>query len=232
MVDPVPTKRPVINKHSVGGAAAGAVIACCVVFTPFWEGTDYVAKPDMVGTGHPTTWCHGQTNVDRDAAHKVQAGQRFTKQECDAELAKSLPAYFDPVSRCVRVPVPVKAMASIVDAAYNAGPARVCQSPMVKQFNAGNIRAGCDAFDGWIVRGDGHVLQGLIARRAGELHGDKRKSERALCLEGLSDPKADWYLPSGAPHVANAPKPVATTPAPKPKIGFWSSLINAIFNRR
>lgn len=226
--------RPIINKHSVGGAAAGAIIACCVVFTPLWEGTDYVARPDMVGTGHPITWCHGQTNADRDAAHKVKAGQRFTKEECDAELAKSLPAYLDPVSKCVRVPVPVKSMAAAVDAAYNAGPARVCQSPMVAAFNRGNIRDGCNAFDGWIVRGDGHVLPGLIARRSGELHGDKRKSERALCLDGLSDSQSEWYLPDGAPRLANAIPPDNPKPTSAPRsFGSWfSDLINAIFKRR
>lgn len=199
-----------IKKTVATVGSAGAVVACCVAFTPKWEGTDYVAKPDRVGTGHPITWCHGQTNVDRDAAHRVKTGQRFTKEECDAELAKSLPKYLDPVSKCVHVPVPVKAMAAAVDAAYNAGPARVCQSPMVKHFNEGNIRAGCNAFDGWIVRGDGHVLPGLIARRSGELHGDKRQSERALCLEGLNDPASEWFVPNGA-HIADA-KPVA---APK-----------------
>lgn len=195
-------------KQKVAGGAAGAVLATLVVFTPTWEGTDYIAKPDAVGTGHPITWCHGQTNADRTPGNKVVSGQRFTKQECDAELEKSLPAYLNPVAKCVHAAVPVKSMASIVDAAYNAGPARVCSSPMVKDFNAGNIKAGCDAFDGWIVRGAGNVLPGLIARRAGEKHGDHRKSERALCLEGLKEEtdKSKWFYPPSAPQPVK-PKP-------------------------
>src|SRR5581483_11841657 len=95
------------TKQKVASAAAGAVLTTLVVFTPTWEGTDYVAKPDAVGTGHPITWCDGQTNVDRDAAHQVKSGQRFTKQECDAELEKSLPAYLNPVAACLRAPVPI-----------------------------------------------------------------------------------------------------------------------------
>lgn len=196
------------KKQNAAAVASGAVLATLVVFTPGWEGTDYVAKPDAVGTGHPITWCHGQTNADRDAAHQVQSGQQFTKQECDAELAKSLPAYLNPVAKCLKAGVPVKSMASIVDAAYNAGPARVCSSPMLRHFNDGDIKAGCDAFDGWIVRGNGNVLPGLIARRAGEKHGDKRKSERALCLEGLKEETdvSKWFYPPSAQPPAK-PKP-------------------------
>lgn len=212
------------TSHKVIGGSVGsaAVIAATVAFTPAWEGTDYVAKRDMVGTGHPITWCHGQTNVDRDAAHQVKAGQRFTKTQCDDELAKSLPLYLDPVSKCVHVPVPVKTMASLVDGAYNAGPARVCNSPMVKHINEGNIRAGCNAFDGWIITGDHRVLKGLIVRRAGELHGDPRKSERALCLEGLNDPDTEWYLRSADRIVTEKPTKVAEL-APAPKKKHWYS---------
>jgi lysozyme len=221
-----------IHKKIIGGAAGAAMVTTVVVgFTPTWEGTDYVAVRDRVGTGHPITWCHGQTNVDRDAAHQVHVGQRFTKQQCDDELAKSIHLYLDPVSKCVHVPVPIKTMASIVDAAYNAGPGRVCQSAMVRHFNEGNIRDGCNAFDGWIVRGDGHVLKGLIVRRAGELHGDKRKSERALCLEGLNDPDTDWYLRDAARIVSEhreEPKPYdppIETSAPPKKRGWLSWLL-------
>ena len=213
------------TSQKIQGGAAAAVLATLVIFTPAWEGTDYVAKPDAVGTGHPITWCHGQTNADRDTDHKVKSGQRFTKQECDDELKKSLPAYLNPVAKCLHAPVPVKSMASIVDAAYNAGPARVCSSAMVKHFNAGEIKAGCNAFDGWIVRGAGNVLPGLIARRAGELHGDKRKSERALCLEGLKEEtdKSKWFYPPSVPPPAPS-KPVAASKANP--VSIWVRLYN------
>jgi lysozyme len=76
----------------------------------------------------------------------------------------------------------------LVDAAYNAGPAAVCKSPMVKKMNAGDVAAGVRAFEGWYVRSDGKVRKGLVARRSG-IKGDKRKSEMQLCLEGVNDPK-------------------------------------------
>lgn len=200
-----------VKKTALTGGSA-AVIGCLVAFTPIWEGMDKVAKRDMIGTGHPITYCYGQT----DEFGHVEVGTRFTKAECDAKLAESLPKYLDPVGRCVRVPVPVKVMASLVDAAYNAGPAAVCRSPMVKNINAGNLRAGCEAFRGWFVRSDGQVRRGLIARRSGI---DSRKSERSLCLEGLSEPAGQWYA-HDARKVATAPPP-APAPVKKRSLFWW-----------
>jgi lysozyme len=193
-----------------GGAAGAGCIAACVAFLPGWEGTDYVAKRDAIGTGHPITYCHGQT----DEFGKVKVGTRFTKEQCDEMLAASLPKYLAPLQKCVKVAVPDKSMAALLDAAYNAGPAAVCgtetkkpgdkgykpMSPMVHLMNAGDIRGGCNAFAGWYVRSDGQVRKGLVARRSGI--GDGRKSERDLCLEGLTNPSAPVSHPATKAAVA------------------------------
>lgn len=184
-------------KRTVGSVAAGtggaAVIAATVAFLPAWEGMDKVAKRDMIGTGHPVTYCYGQT----DEFGAVKVGTRFTKQECDEKLAQSLPKYLAKLGACLKVELPVKTKAALLDASYNAGTGAVCKSPMVAKMNAGKIAAGCDAFDGWYVRSDGQVRKGLVARRAGEKHGDHRKSERALCLEGVDEglpkPAKKWW---------------------------------------
>jgi lysozyme len=201
------------TRKVVGGTAAvgtAAVIAATVAFLPGWEGMDKVAKRDMIGTGHPITYCYGQT----DEFGKVRVGTRFTKQECDAKLAESLPRYLAQIGPCVKVPVPIKTMASLLDASYNAGSAAVCRSPMVAKINAGNTRAGCEAFAGWYIttknNGQRKVVPGLINRRNGEDHGDPRKSEKRLCLEGLSEVKTGWYL-----HESHAPVQLAE-PAPPP----------------
>lgn len=189
---------------TAGGAGA---IACCVAFLPAWEGTDHVAKRDMIGTGHPITYCHGQT----DEFGKVKVGTRFTDAQCDEMLAASLPKYLAPLQKCVTVTLPDKTMASLLDAAYNAGPAAVCRSPMVDKMNAGHIREGCNAFEGWYVRSDGQVRKGLVARRSGI--GDGRKSERDLCLEGLTKPDVPAVHPAQRASVSV----VATT-----KKHWWS----------
>ena len=200
-----------------GGAATAAVIATCVIFTPSWEGTDHVAKYDKIGTGHPLTWCHGQTPADDKT---VKPGQRFTEQQCDEYLAKSLPKYLDDIGPKLIVPIPVKSMAALVDAAYNTGPAAVNKSPMVRLFNDGRPYEACDAFAGWYIRSAGQVRKGLIARRAGETIGDTRKSERALCLEGLADKHSLMYLWPDAP---TPPKPPEAPKAATFNSWFWSN---------
>jgi lysozyme len=189
---------------TVATAGSAGVIACAVAFIPGWEGMDKVAARDRIGTGHPITYCNGLTSHDGS----VRIGQRFTKQECDERLAKALPPYLAEIEPCIHVALPDKTKASLLDAAFNSGSGAVCKSPMVAKMNAGNIRAGCNAFNGWYVRSDGEVRTGLIDRRAGELHGDKRKSERALCLEGLG-------TASGGGVVTHAVKIISTaTPSP------------------
>lgn len=164
------------------GAGGLAVIAAATTILTVWEGTDLVAKKDMIGTGHPMTYCHGQT----DEFGKVKEGQRFTPAQCKDLLAKSLPKYLTPLQKCVTVEIPVKTMAALLDAAYNAGPAAVCRSPMVKKINAGDLTSGCKAFEGWYIRSDGQERRGLVARRSG-LPGDKRVNEMQLCLEGVKE---------------------------------------------
>jgi lysozyme len=170
-------------RRSVTTTGGAGVIAACVAFLPMWEGMDKTARRDAIGTGHPITYCYGQTSEFGD----VRVGTTFTKAECDAKLAASLPKYLDQLDRCIRVDMPDKTKAALLDGAYNAGSAAVCRSPMVAKMNAGDLEAGCNAFDGWYVRSAGVVRAGLIDRRAGEEHGDHRKSERGLCLEGLRE---------------------------------------------
>lgn len=200
-------------------SGAGA-IACCVAFTPTWEGMDPVAKRDMIGTGHPITYCNGLTSVDG----KVKVGQRFTKAECDKALAEALPKYWAKIEPCLEAPLPDKTAASLLDASFNAGPGAVCRSPMVDKMNNGDLRGGCNAFSGWYVRSDGKIRTGLIARRNGEDHGDHRKSEKRLCLEGVAEgmttnggalavaaKSINARLPTPVPAVELAPEPKPVT---------------------
>lgn len=190
-------------KKTIGTIGGAGVIAAAVAFTPSWEGMDVVARPDMIGTGHPVTYCYGQT----DELGRVKPGTRFTKKQCDAALAASLPKYLAKIEPCIHVELPDKTMASLLDAAYNAGHVAVCKSPMVARMNAGDIAGGCKAFDGWYVRSDGQVRRGLVARRGG----DGRKGEKQLCLEGLAD----------GTRTVIARAPIVPKPAPKATCSWW-----------
>jgi lysozyme len=155
--------------HKVAGA-----IAICMTVTAAYEGLDLVAKRDRIGTGHPITYCHGLTSTDG----AVAIGQRFTPEQCKELLAGALPKYLVPIEACIHISLPDKVKASLLDAAYNAGPAAVCKSSMLVRMNAGDLAGGCNAFKGWYIRASGKVVKGLINRRNGE---------RQLCLQGLSE---------------------------------------------
>jgi lysozyme len=183
------------TKKVVTGAGTAAVIAATVAFLPNWEGMKTVASRDKIGTGHPVDYCYGQT----DEFGTVKVGTRFTKKQCDENLAESLPHYLALIEPCIKVALPVKTKASLLDASYNAGPAAICRSPMVAKMNAGDLRGGCNAFKGWYVRSDGVERRGLVARRSGI--GDGRKSERDLCLEGVAEglPRPSVQVVEAAP---------------------------------
>jgi len=185
-------------KKTAATAGGAGVIACAVAFTPIWEGMDKVAARDRIGTGHPITYCNGLTSHDGS----VKVGQRFTKKECDERLAEALPKYLAQIEPCIHVALPDRTKAALLDAAFNAGPAAVCRSPMVAKMNAGNLRAGCLAFAGWYVRSDGKVRAGLIDRRNGEDHGDPRQSEKGLCLQGLKE--GTWSADGAISHAAKS----------------------------
>jgi lysozyme len=191
-----------MSKSDKIAAGSAGVIAIAITFTPIWEGIWTTAKVDTIGTGHPVTYCYGQTSE----FGKVAAGQKFTVEECKQKLAESLPKYLAAIEPCIKVPLPSKTKAALLDAAYNAGSAAVCRSPMVAKMNAGDIRGGCAAFDGWYVRASGRVVQGLINRRSGD---KTRKGEKELCLEGLNEP------------VIVAPTSIPAQPAKPPKHTLW-----------
>ena len=170
--------------HKAGAVGTG-VIAIALAFTPAWEGLWTTAQVDTIGTGHPVTYCYGQTTENGS----VKAGQKFTPEQCKDLLAKSLPKYLAQINPCIKVAIPDKTRAALLDAAYNAGSSAVCKSPMVAKMNAGDLRGGCEAFDGWYVRASGRVVKGLIARRSG----DTRQGEKELCLEGLDTPPSSRW---------------------------------------
>lgn len=167
---------------AISAALMAAIVSTLIGFTPQWEGMDKVARRDAIGTGHPITYCYGQTSEFGD----VKVGQRFEKVECDEKLKESLPKYVLGVARCATRMFPVKVWAALVDAAYNAGVTAVCNSIMLRLMNDGQFVAGCSAFSTWYIRSNGVIRKGLIARRGG-LKGDPRPSERDLCMEGLTD---------------------------------------------
>jgi lysozyme len=113
----------------------------------------------------------------------VKMGQRYTEAQCAALLEHELVVHAQGVMRCT----PTLAgdgrdhqRVAAVLLAYNIGVGAYCGSTVAKRFNAGQWRAGCDAFAMWNkarVNGTLRPVAGLTARRG---------RERAICLKGAA----------------------------------------------
>ena len=155
-------------KHAVAAGATALVLAVPLVAK--FEGLWLTAKVDRIGTGRPISWCYGETQGN------VKAGQRFTKEQCDAMLAARLPQYANAIAPCIKVHISDKTRAALVSFSYNVGTSAACKSTAFKLLNAGNTRGACDALMNW-TRAQGKFVQGLANRRA---------AERRLCIEGIN----------------------------------------------
>jgi len=176
--------------------------ACCTLVGAF-EGCDLTAKVDKIGTGHPLTWCHGET------IGNAHAGERFTKAECDRMLTARLPQYWTQIEPCIHVETNDNEKIAYTSTAYNIGSRGFCASAMVRKLNAGDHKGACDALMLY-THASGRFIQGLANRRA---------AERKVCL-----------TPSGAPVDRTAAMPklrhhnVKPFPkrAPKPTPLTWA----------
>jgi lysozyme len=158
------------TSHKITGAIVGTIMLAVPVVSQF-EGLWLTAKPDTLAYGIPTV-CYGETEG-------VKVGDTYTKEQCQQMLADKLPRYLNEINVCIKVAVSDKTRAAYLSFAYNVGSAGFCKSQVAKRLNAGDERGSCDAMLAWNKAG-GKVVQGLKNRRA---------QERAMCLDGLKEPK-------------------------------------------
>jgi lysozyme len=168
---------PVIQRRGTQVGLAGVVGAVAAaglfVSVPQDEGTEYKAYRDIAGIW---TICQGDTK-------NVRPGMVETREGCQRRLEQQLIAHAVPVMRCsprLAEPGRDNQRWAAVSLAYNIGPNAFCRSSAARHFNAGNWRAGCDAFLAWNkarVGGQLRPVRGLTLRR---------QREREICLRGLS----------------------------------------------
>lgn len=132
-----------------------------------FEGLRLRSYPDVV---HVWTVCYGETRG-------VKPGMTFTKPECDAKLAAALVDFETGMRRCLKQPdaIPDKPYVAFLSLSYNIGTHAFCGSTVARRANVGDLRGACNAISAWNKAG-GHVVRGLVKRRA---------AERKLCLEGV-----------------------------------------------
>jgi len=164
-----------MSKPAKAGALVGVVgVAAAAILSPFvsgWEsgGKQYLTPyRDIVGVW---TICDGETQgVSATTPSETPAG-------CAVRLDTRLAGFAQEVVKCTpSLRGKDEIWASATSLAYNIGTGAYCKSTVDRQFDAGNLRAACDAYLMWNKAG-GRVVQGLANRRA---------AERALCLKGIS----------------------------------------------
>ena len=162
----IPDPMPVAS----GIASNAEFLAVAVPFVGKWEGLRLAAYRDIVGVW---TVCYGETKG-------VRPGERYTKAECDAMLARELISYrsrlhryFSPETLAARLPV--HRDTAYTSLAYNVGVGGAGKSTATRRLNAGDIAGGCEAIAWWNRAGD-RIVRGLVNRRSDEV---------ALCLQGL-----------------------------------------------
>lgn len=142
------------------------------------SGKQYLrAYLDIVGVA---TACDGLTGPEIDRARRE--GRVFTEAQCARMLEEALIVHAEGVMRCspglaLTIPRRDHVRFAAVSLAYNIGVVRYCGSTARRMFNAGLVRAGCDAilrYNKGRVRGQLVVIRGLKNRR---------ERERAHCLK-------------------------------------------------
>ncbi|MFC4763274.1 LysM peptidoglycan-binding domain-containing protein [Dyella koreensis] len=148
-----------------------------------FEGYSEKAYPDPGTGGAPWTIGYGHTGG-------VQPGQTITRAQAEAYLKQDLGWAQDAVRKNVHVPINQNQFDALVSLTYNLGANGY--PGLLSKLNSGDY-AGAQQMFGQYVHGGGHVLPGLVNRRAQE-----------AALFGSS-------APAGAPAPAPAPAP---SPAP------------------
>lgn len=144
---------------------AGLWIGIAIPFVVGFEGMRLTAYSDPVGI---STACAGETRG-------VKLGQRYTVEQCKTMLEGRLVEFWTEAERCVPFlgDMPPSRQAAVVSLSYNIGSRAFCKSSAARLLNAGQVKAGCDAFMKWTTAG-GITFRGLVRRR---------EAERELCLK-------------------------------------------------
>lgn len=166
--DPVAEPAKVVLASAPKGGYLGksAVIALAISFIGGAEGLRQTAYPDPATRGNPWTICYGHTG-------HVTPGEKASLAECKSLLITDLGTADREIEACIHVPMTDARYVAVLSLAYNVGGGTVCKSSVVRDLNAGNIPAACDALLLY-NRAAGVVMPGLTSRR---------QKERALCLE-------------------------------------------------
>lgn len=117
------------------------------------------------------TSCFGHTGSE------LKLGQKFTEEQCLAQLAKDLDKHNNQMSKSIRVPISEEERAAYLSFTYNVGNYAFANSTLLKKLNNHDHYGACAELTKWVYA-KGKLLKGLVTRR---------QSEKELCLKGVNN---------------------------------------------
>ena len=124
------------------------------------------AYPDPGTSGDPWTIGWGATGPDMDGEGVIAKGTVWTQEQCDTRLARDLERYAAGVARALGdAPRTQNQFDAMVSFHYNTG--AIARATLTKKHLAGDYEGAAAEFARW-NRAGGHVLKGLVRRRAAE----------------------------------------------------------------
>ncbi len=173
-----PATKPGKGRNRIAAAIVAGTMgtgAAGLAVTKIGMSEGYSEKAIVPVKGDVPTICFGETRG-------IRMGMTRTRAQCEAMFLEALSTFADGIEMCVSKPMSDDTYVAFLSLAYNIGLGSkahpgFCQSSVVRQFNAGNGRAACDAMLAFNKGGKPRrVIPGLTTRR---------ERERALCLKGI-----------------------------------------------
>jgi lysozyme len=132
-----------------------------IALTESMEGLSLTSYPDPGSGAEPWTVGYGHTGQD------VMPGMTITQAQAQAFLQEDLARAAQAVNGLVHVVLNQNQFDALCDFVFNVGAGNFRSSTLLRLLNAGNYAGAANQFAVWNLSG-GHILPGLVARRAAE----------------------------------------------------------------
>lgn len=153
-IKPTQDQKKMLGLLLAGGLSLSAALSGVFLTGPH-EGKVNTSYNDPVGI---LTACYGHTGSD------VKPNTTYTDLECMEWLISDLRKEEKDVEETIHVPLNLYQKAALDDFVHNIGPTKFKSSTMVKMFNAGDYKGGCEQLVRWVYAGN-KKLPGLEKRR-------------------------------------------------------------------
>lgn len=150
-----------LNNFRIPAVIVAGAIALAVPAVKHDEGRSLVTYRDIAGIA---TYCDGETEG-------AVMGKTYTHEYCDQLTQARVAEFAQAVADRLTVPVTKYQLAAFTGFAYNVGIGAFSTSTALRETNAGNKAAGCQAMDKFVCI--------TVAKGKGDTQGPCKKADRS-----------------------------------------------------